>query len=835
MDEMFSADRKVAPLVGALPPQCQRDVDSLHQFVHAVVSRGVPSAAVSPSDFREVLLTGVTGFIGRFFLRDLLRQKADLVVHCLVRADTVEHGHARIRAALQQAEIWEESFASCIRVVVGDVGQARFGLGEAEFNDLCRRVDAVYHLAADINLASSYLAIRKVNTLSIRNVLELCLRQRFKHLFYASTMGVFPQYFFFFRHEFENSRIEHQMQPDLASMKKRFPVGFLGYPWSKLTAEQGLLFAQAAGMPLAIFRLPHTGLSGTGYTPANNIALQGFSAMIDCQMTVGDPSFNMAYDAVDTLSQACTAISMNPQRCFTIYHCCNPRPVHQNLGPADVGIYLSEVSYESFKRACQARGENSPLYGHWALLDHVQKYWFGTHKDRDGLPICDRAFREDCPHPIKWPGMMTVFQNSYDWVNRHRQQWPYPVAESRLDFDCLIARAGRYAECMDVPFERAYPEWLRRGVRQMVQSLNAPETRLLEDKRGVTCYEFSRNLRNIAALAGERRRHPEIEREEITRPVFIVGINRTGTTLLHRLLARDSRFWTLYSYELGEPVLPTGEYATVAWTSADPRRAAVEDMFEATGAREIFSGIHDIEIDEPEEDFPILRLAFASWIVTVRYHVPDYGRWLAATGSQHSYAFHRRTMQHFTWQRRQREPESRKQWLFKMPGHLMELETLLKTYPDALFIQTHREPTQFMGSWNSMVERIRSLASEPRPRHEFGAEQLAFMSNMMDRAVDFRLAHPELEHRWVDVNYFDLVKDPFAVVRSLYERFGWPLEQRAVNDMEEWYLWVTEQRRHEMRHRYALEDYGLTPEAVNAAFKRYRDFLTTRGIRTSRT
>ena len=105
---------------------------------------------------------------------------------------------------------------------------------------------------------------------------------------------------------------------------------------------------------------------------------------------------------------------------------------------------------------------------------------------------------------------------------------------------------------------------------------------------------------------------------------------------------------------------------------------------------------------------------------------------------------------------------------------------------------------------------------------------------MLDRAVDFRLAHPELESRWMDVNYFDLVEDPFAVVRSIYDRFGWTLEQKAVNEMEEWYFRITEQRRHETRHRYDLKDCGLTPEAVNAAFKRYRDFITSRGIRTSR-
>jgi hypothetical protein len=99
------ADTAVAPLVGSLPPHCQRDVDTLRRFVHETISGEAPAAAVSPSNFKEVFLTGATGFIGRFFLWDLLQQNTDLVVHCIVRADNAKHGFERIRAALQEVEI----------------------------------------------------------------------------------------------------------------------------------------------------------------------------------------------------------------------------------------------------------------------------------------------------------------------------------------------------------------------------------------------------------------------------------------------------------------------------------------------------------------------------------------------------------------------------------------------------------------------------------------------------------------------------------------------------------------------------------------------------------
>jgi len=828
------ADTAVAPLVGSLPPHCQRDLNDLRRFVHAAISQGAPADPVSPTDFREVLLTGANGFIGRFVLRDLLQQNTDLVVHCLVRADNAKHGFERIRDALQEAEIWDELFAARIRVVVGDITVARFGLSEADFEDLCQRIDAVYHLAADLTLASPYIAIRKVNTFSIRNVLELCLRTCYKHVFFTSSMSVFPQYFFAFRNEFKDCRIDHQMQPDLASMKRKYPLGLLGYPWSKLVTEQVLLFAHSAGLPVGIFRLPRTGVASTGPTQANDVAARIFAAVVDVEMMPQGFSVQRIDEAVDVLSEICTAISLNPQRRFTTYHCCDPQPALHELEPADFGLYWPEVSYASFKRACQARGESSPLYRYWVLLDHFAPYWFGDSENGAALPICDRAIREDCPRPIKWPGLLTMSKRSIEWITSHRHQWPYPIPQSRLDLDCLLNRAKHYAEREGVSFEKAYPAWMRRNLQQLVQALSAPKSGLLEGKLGDVVSDLSRLLRNNVALARERQQYPEIKQEEVTRPVFIVGINHTGTTYLHRLMARDNHFWTLRGYECFEPIRPAHEYATLSGTPADPRRAALEDMFEAAGTFENFAGIHHIDIDEPEEDFQLLRMGFAAWTTTVRYYLPDYRRWLAARDLRPAYAHHRSIMRHFTWQRRQRQTGKQGQWLFNMPFHLMELDALIETYPDALFIQTHREPSQFLGSWNSLVERIRSIAIEPRPLDELGAEQLAFMSSMLYRTVDFRLAHPELESRWMDVNYFDLIENPFGVVRSIYKHFGWTLEQAAVDTMEEWQFQQDEQRRTETRHRYALEDYGLTVEAVNDAFARYREFITASGIRNSR-
>ena len=830
MPASIAIDTRVPPLDGVLPPQCRRDVDALRRFIHSTISREAPAAAASPKDFREVLLTGATGFVGRFLLRELLRQNAGLTVHCLVRADSVALGLERVRNAMQDAELWDEAFAPRIRVVAGDICRERLGLSEADFASLCHRIDAVYHLAAELSLFSSYAAMHTTNSLSLRNVFDLCLRTRFKHVFYASTMAVFPEYFCDFSKEFRHRRIHHHKQPDLADMKRVFPLGAIGYPWSKLAAEQSLLYAKAAGLPIAIFRLPQTGMSSTGFTQSSGVALQLYFAAIRCQMAPAGFSIQRNAEPVDTLSEICTAISLNPGRRFTIYHCCDPQPPHDDFKLADFGIYLSDVSYEAFRSAGQAQGKESPLHGLWNLVDYFAPYWFCEDKADVRLPVCDRAIREDCPYPFKWPALLIRHARSYEWIRRRNGKWPHRVPRGRLDVDRLNAQAEGYAQRMGVPSEAAHPAWMRAGLRCLVESLNDPGAGVLEGRRPHLVYGLNRFLRGNAALAREGQQHPEIGHESIIRPVFIVGINRTGTTFLHRLLARARRFWTLKRYELAEPVLSTGEYATVAGTLDDPRRAYMEEILSAAGLVERLAEMHRIDIDEPDEDFPLLRLCFASWIETVGHYVPKYARWLLATGSRNAYAHHRRVMKHFTWQRRQREPDEPRTWLFKMPFHLMELETLIETYPDALFIQTHREPAEFMGSWNSLVERIRSFSMEPRAPHDTGAEQLAFMSGMLDRAVQFRSAHPELESRWVDVRYLDLVEDPLAVVKDIYAHFKWPLDPDAIGDMETWRLQQAEQRRQEPPHRYDLEDYGLSPERVDEAFASYRDFVAARDI-----
>ena len=823
----------VPPLVGALPPACRRDLEAMRRFVHAQVGQEELGPAVPPSAFREVFLTGATGFLGRFLLRDLLVQDEARVVHCLVRAPDSEQGLARVRAALQQAHIWNDGFGGRIKVVAGNLEDSRFGLREADFTHLCQRIDAVYHVAADVVLAGPYVNVRETNVLSLRQVLALCLGVRFKHLFFTSTLAVFPQYFCNFSGEFAGSRITTQMQPDLDSIKRLYPLGLSGYLWSKLTAEQVTLYAQRAGMPLAIFRLPLTESSTTGFPKAGGIKSILFGAMASVQAWPRGLVFEWDAEAADVYSKLMAEISLNSSRRYTIYHCFNPNPLYDELEPVDFGFYVNEVSYAKFKRLCRANGLDSWLSGLWPLIDNFGKYWFSQHEPRNSRPISDTAVRVDCPVPLQWPGLLTLLRRTEDWIANHQDEWPHAFPQSHLDFDSLVARGERYAERQGVASDEAHPEWMQTGLRKLVEALQAPEARLHESAKGGVVLELSRALRNSARLAGDRARYPDIAVTEIDRPVFIVGINRTGTTLLHRLLARDRRFRALRGFELlGSPLVGQA-YDENLGTPDDPRFHYFSDTLEARGMAQLFSGLHHINPSEPEEDIALLRASFRSWVTTVRYHIPAYARWLEEADMRPPYRSHRSTLQHFAYIEHLRQgPQG--QWLLKMPFHLMELDALIQAYPDALFIQTHRAPQQFMGSWNNLVARVRSIAAEPLPPRELGMEQLVRMARMMDRAIDFRLAHPMLEHRWLDISYYDMIQDPLTTVEMVYDHFQWNLEPRALGAMEDWLTQQRMQRAGEQRHRYDLADYGLTQGEVDRAFAQYRDFIVARGIHQSR-
>jgi thioester reductase-like protein len=827
----------VAGSDASLPDQCQEDLEELRRTIRDLIA-AAPSPAVPADEFRAVLLTGATGFVGRFVLAELLRQADGLTVHCLLRADTPEHGLERIRRAMRDAEIWDEGFADRIRVWPGDIGEPLLGLAPDHFAWLAGEIDAVYHLAAELNLISSYAAVREVNARSVGDVLKLALTGRVKHLVYSSTMGVFPQYFAGFTGDFAGLPVEDEARPDIALMRSVLPPGLTGYPWSKLTVEESLRFARSHGVPATIMRLPEMGAAAaTGYTQNTDIVVRIITAIYDTGLVPA--GFRLCWtEPVDTVAEILVRLSLNPRRQHAIYHLVNPEPTTHGLSPLDFGLDLREVSYPEFKLACQARGAQGPLHGYWPLVDYFADRWFpadeggGRRGWLERQPIATATVSSDlgADRPA-WAGILTITGRSLSWIDRHAAQWPYNRPNGMLDADRLRQQAVAFADRAGVRFEDVYPAEVLDGLGQLVAALQAPTARIREDRRSALNLQLSRRLWNRAALAGELACHPEIAAEPIERPVFILGIDRTGTTLLHRMLASGDRLWTPTLPETFCPALPPGDAALA-------RRRYADDLLTASGITEMLRGIHQVDIAEPDEEHGFLEDSFAAWTFLMQFEIPDYMRWLAGHDASFAYAGHLQAMRHLSWQRRTGrgtgEKQAPRRWLLKMPVHLAELPTLAATYPDALFVQTHRTPLEFLPSWNGLVRSLRALWSDIDGQADLaalGAGQLDFMSRMLEGVARLRQADPELNRRFIDVSYLDLIESPLRVVAKIYQDLGWPVRERERARMKHWLAGEATWQQAEPQHRYSLAEYGLSTGQVETAFSGYAEFTRINKIR----
>ena len=153
--------------------------------------------------------------------------------------------------------LWRDELRSKLCVFAGDLHDIHYGASPALYRELEGRVDAVYHFASSLKLAASFDELRQANCEALLPVIKLCLSGRLKHLFLASTLGIFPQYFCQFGNEFADRPVARDAMPQIAEMKRLYPLYIGGYPWSKLLIELAAYAAASThGLPLAVFRLP---------------------------------------------------------------------------------------------------------------------------------------------------------------------------------------------------------------------------------------------------------------------------------------------------------------------------------------------------------------------------------------------------------------------------------------------------------------------------------------------------------------------------------------------------------------------------------------------------
>ncbi len=370
----------------------------------------------------------------------------------------------------------------------------------------------------------------------------------------------------------------------------------------------------------------------------------------------------------------------------------------------------------------------------------------------------------------------------------------------------LLAAARRRTRLEDFGEED-----FREPFRIVLQGLE-DEARLTLIGRIVAREDIVGLLTNRLRLQEDGKLQPEIGVEQVRQPLFIVGMPRTGSTLLHHLLAQDPASRVAQAWEVLSPS-PPPEKATYG---TDPRIASAArrlGWFDALAPE--FKAIHPLGSQLALECIAIMSPSFRSSRFHTSYRVPTYQSWLEEQDLGPAYRFHRRVLQQLQW----RGPARR--WVLKAPSHLFAFDALLQTYPDARIVQTHRDPLTALASVASLTAILQRAFSHQLDLAEIGREVTDRWTNGLERAMQFRQSGSMAADRFVDIHYHDLIRDPMAAVRRIYSSFEMALTEAAETRMRQ-FLEQNPKDKHGA-HRYTLSSFGLEYDDLIRRFKAYRE------------
>jgi hypothetical protein len=319
------------------------------------------------------------------------------------------------------------------------------------------------------------------------------------------------------------------------------------------------------------------------------------------------------------------------------------------------------------------------------------------------------------------------------------------------------------------------------------------------------------------------RRHPEILEERVAAPIVVVGMMRSGTTLLQRLLAADPRFVCAYGWEVVE-VAPKLDYQF--GDAADPR-IAISEAREAKSrelAPDLFA-IHPMYAREAEEEIVFLADAFLSHVPESGAHLPHYRAWLDEQDFSPAYDYLHRMLQFVQWQKRQRGQKPQR-WVLKSPAHLGYLDLLRAQFADLHIVHMHRDPRTTIASGASLNATLHAMHADTVDTDRVGAQWLARMGWTNDRAMSTRDGWSDDAAVVTDIGFDDAVADPIGQVSRVYDAVGLPLTAEAEEAMRRW---LADRPREAARPPYGLQNYGLLPEQVDERFtlynKRFRQHI----------
>ena len=375
-----------------------------------------------------------------------------------------------------------------------------------------------------------------------------------------------------------------------------------------------------------------------------------------------------------------------------------------------------------------------------------------------------------------------------------------------LDQDALIAAAKKQTKLHDLGLPSFRP-----GLAKLVEALES-EARLNLFGRYFARRQILELLSHRLQLADYRKRNHAVVYEKIVRPLFIVGLPRTGTTLLYGLLAEDPAHRAPLSWEIDAPCPPaeTQTYAT------DPRIETTRKRFEQVGRLAPgFQAIHPVGALMPQECIVTTASEFMSIRFQMCFDVPSYDDWLLQQDMTDTYRHHRRFLQHMQYRHKG------ERWILKSPGHLGPIDALFEVYPDAMLVQTHRDPIRVVPSVASLEYTMRMVSSDDVDPARVGRQMIRTWSTLLEQGMAARARRPERERQILDLTMREIVTAPIASVEKIYRHFDLELTPLARERMQ---AYLARHPKDEFgTHRYSLEDFSLETDEVDSAFKGYRE------------
>ncbi|MBL4826334.1 MAG: sulfotransferase [Spongiibacteraceae bacterium] len=365
----------------------------------------------------------------------------------------------------------------------------------------------------------------------------------------------------------------------------------------------------------------------------------------------------------------------------------------------------------------------------------------------------------------------------------------------------LIAQARKSTN-----LEKFDSDSFREGLDVLLADLNRHKRPQVSHQRLVDSLVLA--LANRLKITDYLEKNPQLLDRPIEKPVFVFGVPRTGTTLLSNLLAADPARRSPLTWELDDPVPP----ASAESLYTDPRALARLEMEKKMLAANPQAGkYYRNSAIYPNECVYIMSQDFKTLMWESRGELANYRDWLLATDMSSAYQYHKKVLQVL-------QAEAPGVWNLKMPSHALWLETLLKVYPDARLVWTHRDPLAATGSFCSLISLSHQAFTLGMDREYIGKNCLLQAKEHANRIMGFR--EKLGEDRVIDVQYSDLMRDPVATMRQLYSDSGDDFADSAQQGMQ---AWLDDNPQNKFgKHEYKLDQFSLSVSDVKSAFESYQ-------------